>query len=373
MSFEKTALLRHPLVEQAYRAVETAVGLRAREVKEAIAAAEIYSAKATSPKPEVAAALLFNNYAYPQVVDTLGTQVHALADFALEMAGLEKVVSANGNRDHADIILAQVAVQAAVLKKEISTSAFYIFKPMQDRLLKLKIMADLAAIDSANPALADAAATALAAAGLAQAKRIDNARQDSVFANSGLPAHALVKRVYNDMRAQKFQTNPHVAPLQFEMGVVKILRDKVDHLSPEVIAATLLNQCFVDTPEILRLYGSRVAELHAASAPVASADGLRSYDLEVDGAADIRGAIAAYVLENRLATLGKTPAASKEDALYDIEYAMTSARRINASGMVSPRLSVYLDTLASQAQNTVHTPENAAIRKPGSPRPLRGW
>lgn len=372
MSFAKTVLLRHPLVEQAYASVAAAVDMRSREVKEAVAAAEVYSAKAADAKPEVVAALLFNCYAYPHVVDTLGDTVKDLTDFALQMADQYKVVNTQGNATHADIVLAQVAVQSKVLHKEISKSAFYVFAPMQKRLMTLRVTMEIAALDSASPALVTAAQDAFTKAAMAQTQRIENARQASVFAATGLPKHPLVERVYADVRREKFKVNPHVAPLSYELGAVKILLAEVDHVDPEMIAATLLNQCFRSTPEMLKDYGSRVAELHAVTAPLASAPTPADY-IGVDGAADILAALRTLVLEDRIATFAKTTRAYKEDALYDLEMFMASARRLISTGEVSPRLATRLSTAASTAQNLVHAPENMAIRKPGSPRPSAGW
>lgn len=372
MSFEKTALLRHPLVEQAYASVQAVVDMRADEVKEAVAAAEIYSAHAQNPKAEVVAAMLFNCYAYPHVVDTLGQQVKDLTDFAIETASWDKVVTCNGNADHADILLAHVAVQSQVLHKEISKRAFYIFDQMQHRLLVLRTMLDLASLDSDSTALIDQTQSRFAATMQAQVQRIEKVRESSVFAKSGLPAHPLVERVYEDVRQQKFKVNPHAMPVDYELGAVKILLAEVDHVDPEMIAAVLLNQCFKSTPEMLDTYGSRVAELHAVTAPLASAPQPADY-LDVDGAADILAAKRVLVLESRLASFTKTQRASKEDALYDLEMFMTSARKLAATGAVSPRLATRLCTAASAAQNLVHAPENTVIRKPGSPRPDQGW
>ncbi len=374
MSFEKTKLLRHPTVEKAYESVKAAVGLGHSDVKVAVRAAEVYSTKADKPKAEVAAALLFVCHAYPQVVDTLGPRVKSLTNFAIQMAGYHSVVQAkNGNVDQADIILAQLVVAAQEIEKEIKKSAFYMFDTMQSRIKRLNLMADFAVRAGGDAALAKAAQNALIMLDIAQSQRIDKVRCDSAFAKSGLPAHPLVEKVYEAERYHDFKVNPHVAPLSLEIEMVRILMAEVDHLEPAVIAATLLNQCFGPRAErIEHLYGPRVAELHAASAPRLGLPALDP-DWVVKGAADIRAAGMIVATHSWRDECQRTPKKQREEVLCDIEAGARKLRALVTEGQLSPRMARRVETEALAAEAVVHAPENTAMRKPGTPKPQRGW
>lgn len=368
MSFEKSGLMQDALVQSAYMLLQQTIGLRHADARAALKASQLYAAKAKSPKAAVAAALLFNNHAFP-AVEKLGPTVEAYAEFAIEMAGLERNLRANGNADHADIILAQAIVAADAEKKEIASGAtFYIYDVKQRLMRRLDDMIAAAAADSQSPALVTAAQTAAVAMRQQQEARVDKVARDSLFAKTGLPAHPLVEKAYNDARAHDLKACPHVAPMGLELGAARVLLAEVSQVEPDVLAALLLNQTHRKPAEIEKAYGPRVAEIYAATAPL-----LKSGTTYAAGADDVTAAIRVVVTESWLENLKRTPKSSREDRLYDLERAAESSRRLLARNHLSAGLAKRLAAAAAAAEAAVHAPENTAIRKPGSPRPDYGW
>jgi hypothetical protein len=134
----------------------------------------------------------------------------------------------------------------------------------------------------------------------------------------------------------------------------------------------LLNQVFGARAERVEyLYGARVAELFNETAPRLAAPS--APDLTVRGAADIRAAFGIVALRGWVAECKRASKDRREELLYDIEKAAKSMRDLIGGGYVAPAMARRLDTEASAAEAVVHAPENTAIRKPGSPRPVYGW
>lgn len=368
MSFEKSGLMQDALVQSAYMLLQQTIGLRHADARAALKASQLYAAKAKSPKAAVAAALLFNNHAYP-AVEKLGPAVEAYAAFAIEMAGLERAVRPQGNADHADIVLAQAIVAADAEKKEIASgTSFYIYDVKQRLMRRLDDMIAAAAAESQSPALVAAAQAAAVALRQQQEARVAKVARDSLFAKSGLPAHPLVEKAYNDGRAHDLKACPHMPPMGLELAAARILLAEVAQVEPDVLAALLLNQTHRKPAEIEKAYGPRVAELYVATAPL-----LKSGTSYAAGADDITAAIRVVVTEGWLEDLKRLPKASREDKLFELERIAESSRNLLARAHVSAALAKRLGAAAAAAVTAVHAPENTAIRKPGSPRPEYGW
>lgn len=367
MSFTETKLLRHPTVEKAYALVTAHLAEQAASQTQA---SEVYGELSDAPAADVAAALLFRNTAIHDA-KKVNPAVARLADVALR-EGYDGQDPLADNTAHADIALAVSIVMARDVEEEIIHSAFYVFRSMQHRIGRLDARVAEAAAISSNPRLVSAAQEAIVAMQVSQTRRIDKARADSVFEKSGLPAHPLIEKVYNAERYHDFQVKPHVMPLSFELAAARILVETLDKVEPEMLAAALLNQVF--GPRAARigyLYGARVAKLQNETAP--QMDGPSTENIIVKGAADIRAAFGIVALQSWMGDCARVTPEHREEVLCDIEEKAKQFRVLIKAGQLSPAMARRLETEAAAAEALVHAPQNTAIRKPGTPRPLIGW
>ena len=376
-NIEDTALLRHPTVEKAVALAEETYGIGGDFMKKAVKVGEIISVYAKNPDPDAVAAAVYLQAMWYRthlngVIEELGAGVGTYLQRFMDFDFENPVVHSQSD---AQILLATSVVGLDGVHKAIDDGGWN-YHEIRSVLDNNRRAMDAVAGMSEDHALVSFAIEAMADAE-ARLRALVGERQEKLkFENTGLPDHPLLREVHAYVYAREVtEDSPYGGRMNYVLDAARALVETGASADPDVLAATLLNQFYAkDWEKELARFPARVSSLYAQTSPWLSLSGEKKAEESAD-VDTIFAALSLTVIERTVQSFDDMRKLNPTHVVI-AELERMEDRidplRVRAAKVDHPVLKARMQKAAEAADKMIHAPENAAVRKPGSPKFDRG-